>query len=109
MERTRESSRFLNGEDRRGLSVQPLSPVQRSGGVGGDGMSGRVTEVTRETCTHGANAPTCGTTPTMEKAAAVRAGVGVPHSSDEVPVMGMERRRGSWAQESQAKENGVMA
>jgi len=66
-------------------------------------MSGRVTEVTRETCTRGAQAPTGGTTPSTEEAATARAGVGVPHSSDEVPVMGMERRRGSWAEESEAK------
>ncbi len=100
---TRESSRYLNGEDRRGLGEQPSPTVQRSGGVSGDSMSGRVTEVTRETCTRGAQAPTGGTTPSTEEAATARAGVGVPHSSDEVPVMGMERRRGSWAEESEAK------
>ena len=66
-------------------------------------MSGRVTEETRETCPRGEQAPTGDTTPATEKAATARAGVGVLHSSEEVPVTGIERRRGSWAQESEAK------
>ena len=101
--RTRESSRFIYGEDRRGPGEQPSPTVQRTGGVSGDSMSGRATEETRETCPCGEQAPTGDTTPATEKAAKAWAGVGVLHSSEEVPVTGMERRRGSWAQESEAK------
>jgi len=90
-------SRFLYGEGSKGQTRQPSESVHGSGGVGGDGMLGRADGVTRETCSRGAQAPTHGTTPAMGKAEAARAGVGVLHSSDEAPVTGEERRRGSCA------------
>lgn len=80
-----------------------MQSVQRSGGVGGDGMLGRADGVTRETCSREAQAPTRGTTPETGEAEAARAGVGVLHSSEEVPVMGVERRRGSCADACEAE------
>ena len=66
-------------------------------------MLGRATEVTREACLRGAQAPTTGTTPSTEKVGLAQTGVGVLHSSEEVSVTDMERRRGSWAEGSEAK------
>ena len=60
-------------------------------------MLGRVTEETRETCQRGAQASTGGTTLETGKVVTARAGVGVLRSSEEVPVTGMERRRGGCA------------
>ena len=65
-------------------------------------MSERATWITRETCAREARASTCGTTPKMGEAATARAGVGVLHSSEEIPEIGMERRRGSCADAFQA-------
>ena len=72
-ERTGKPSRYLNDEGCEERTEQPLQSAQRSGGVSGDGMLGRVTEETRETCLRGAQAPTGGTTPATEKADTVRA------------------------------------
>ena len=94
---TGKPSHCVSGEGCQEQSTQPLKFAQRSGGVGGDSMSGRGTEETRETCSRGVQTPTGGTTSATEKAARARAGVGVLHSSEEVPVTGMERRRGSCA------------
>ena len=66
-------------------------------------MLGRADGVTRETCSREAQAPTRGTTPETGEAEAARAGVGVLHSSEEVPVMGVERRRGSCADACEAE------
>jgi RNA-directed DNA polymerase len=101
--RTRKASICVGSEACKRRTEQPLQSSERSGGVGGDGMSGRATEVTRETCARGANAPTGGTTPPTEEANTARAGVGVPHSSKETPVMGVERRRGSCADACEAE------
>ena len=65
-------------------------------------MSGRVTGITRETCSGEARASTCGATPEMGEAETARAGVGVLRSSKETPEIGVERRRGSCADVSQA-------
>ena len=46
--------------------------------------------------------PTGGTTSAMREAETARAGVGVLHSSDEAPENGVERRRGSCADASEA-------
>ena len=100
---TGKSSHFLNGEDCQDRTGQPLESDQRSGGVSGDGMLGRATEVTREACLREAQASTPGTTPSTEKVGLAQTGVGVLHSSDEVSVTDMERRRGSWAEGSEAK------
>ena len=97
--RTAKPSAFLKDEGCQGRTGQPLQSGQHCGGVSGDGMLGRATEVTREVWLSGAQAPTLGTTSETEKAAVAQPGVGVLHSSEEVPVTGMERRRGSWAQE----------
>lgn len=60
------------------------------------------TEVTREICPDGAKAPTVGTTPVTVKAGAVWAEVGLPRSSDEAPVTGVERRGKSCARVPEA-------
>ena len=65
-------------------------------------MSGRATWITRETCAREDRASTCGTTSKMGEAATARAGVGVLHSSEEIPENGTERRRGSCADAFQA-------
>ena len=65
-------------------------------------MSGRVTGITRETCSGEARASTCGATPEMGEAETARAGVGVLRSSKETPEIGVERRRGSCADAFQA-------
>ena len=101
-ESTGKPSRYPNGEGCQGRTRQPLESVHRSGGVSGDGMSGRATEETREICPRGVQAPTGGTTSAMREAAAARAEVGVLHSSDEVPESGMEPRRGSCADACEA-------
>ena len=96
-ERTGKPSRFLNDEGWQERTGQPLESAQRSGGVSGDGMLGRADGITRETCPRGPQAPTPGTTLETGKADAAGAGVGVLHSSEEVLVTGMERRRGGCA------------
>ena len=60
-------------------------------------MLGRANGVTRETCAGGTQVPTGGTTPQTGKAETACTGVGVLHSSEEIPVTGRERRRGSSA------------
>ena len=66
-------------------------------------MLGRVTGITREVCLHGAQPPTDDTTAATQEVVSVQAEVRVPHSSLEVPEIGMERRGGSCAEESEAK------
>lgn len=100
---TGEPSPYQQGEGCQGQTGQPLQSVQRSGGVSGDSMLGRVTGKTREVCLHGTQVPTDGTTPTTEKAVSVQAEVRVPHSSLEATEIGVERRGGSCAEESEAK------
>ena len=58
-------------------------------------MLGRANGITRETCEGGAEASTSGTTPATGEAESACTGVGVLHSSAEIPVTGTERRRGS--------------
>lgn len=79
------------------MANQLLLPLYHSGGVCGDGMSGRDDGLIRETCGCGVKAPTASTTPSKGKAGLASTGVGVLHSSDETPIMGVERRRGSCA------------
>lgn len=100
---TGKPSLYVHGEGCQERTVQPLESAQRSGGVSGDGMLGRADGVTRETCSRGAQVPTPGTTPATGKAGAAGAGVGVLHSSEEAPVMGVERRRGSSADACEAE------
>jgi len=66
-------------------------------------MSGRVNRVTRETCEHEAEASAIGTTLEKGEVVSVHAGVRVPRSSVEAPVIGVERRRGSCADASKAE------
>lgn len=66
-------------------------------------MLGREARITQETCARGENAPTSGTTSAKREAGSARAGVRVPHSSLEAPENGVERRRGSCAEESKAE------
>jgi len=97
-----EPSPWLAGEGRWAKAIQLLLPLYRSGGVCGDGMSGRDAGLSRETCACGGQPPTDGTTLATRKADPACAGVGVLHSSDEAPVTGVERRRGSCADASKA-------
>ena len=90
------------GEGCQGQTGQSSQFAHRSGGDSGDGMRGREARVTQETCARGENASTSGTTSAKREAASARAGVRVPHSSLEAPENGVERRRGSCAQESKA-------
>ncbi len=99
---TGKPSRCRNGEGCQGRRGQPSQSAHRSGGVSGDGMSGRATGVTREVCPRGAPGSTPGTTPSKGKAGAARAEDGVLHSSEEAPVMGAEQRRGSCADACEA-------
>ena len=80
-----------------------MQSVHRSGGVSGDGMQGREARVTQETCARGENASTSGTTSAKREAVSARAGVRVPHSSLEALESGVERRRGSCAEESKTE------
>ena len=82
---------------------QPSESAYRCGGVSGDGMQGRATEETREACWRGEQSSTLGTTSETGEAGMATTGVGVLHSSGEVPVMGMERRRGSSAEACEAE------
>ena len=100
---TRKPSPCLRGEGCQEQTGQPLQSVHRSGGVSGDGMQGREARVTQETCARGDNASTNGTTSAKREAVSARAGVRVPHSSLEAPESGVERRRGSCAEESKAE------
>lgn len=59
-------------------------------------MLRRATGVSREICKRETGVSTEGTTLETKKVFTARAEVGVLHSSDEAPVMGVERRRGSW-------------
>lgn len=101
-ETTGKPSRYLNGEGCQGWTRQPSESAHRSGGVSGDSMSGRATEVIREVCSRGGQPPTPGTTLSKGEAGAARVEVGVLHSSDETPVMGAERRQGSCADACEA-------
>jgi hypothetical protein len=85
-------SRCLIGEGRREEAGQQSEPSQRSGGVGVDGTSVSSVHVSWENCGGG-----CEAQPTSQAGSASEAGgavgeVGVPHSSDEAPVTGVERR-----------------
>ena len=102
-ERTGKPSTYLKCEGCQEQTEQPLQSVHRSGGVSGDGMLGREVRVTQETCARGENASTSGTTSAKREVVSARAGVRVPHSSLEAPVIGVERRRGSCAEESKAE------
>jgi len=66
-------------------------------------MQGREARVTQETCARGENASTSGTTSAKREAVSARAGVRVPHSSLEALESGVERRRGSCAEESKTE------
>jgi RNA-directed DNA polymerase len=99
---TGEPRLCLKDEGCQGQTGQPLQSVQRSGGVGEDGILGRAVGVTQETCERRGEDPRTGqTTPELGKVASTRAGVRVLHSSEETSVMGVERRRGSCAEESE--------
>jgi len=107
--RTGEPSHFLNGEGCQGRTGKSSQSVHRSGGVSGDGVLGRVTGITWEVCLHGAQAPTDGKTAATQEVVSVQAEVRVPHSSLEVPEIGMERRGGVVLKSLKQNENGAMA
>lgn len=99
---TGEPRLCLKDEGCQGQTGQPLQSVQRSGGVGEDGILGREVGVTQETCERRGEDPRTGhTTPELGKVCSTCAGVRVLHSSEETSVMGVERRRGSCAEESE--------
>jgi len=81
------------GEGRREGAGQQPAPPQRSGGVGVDGTSASSTRESWEVSSDG-----CKTQPTPQAGWASEAGgiageVGIPRSSEEAPVMGVEPRR----------------
>ena len=102
--RTGELSHYLNGEGCQGQTGKSSQSVHHSGGVSGDGMLGRVTGITREVCLHGD-----GTTAATQEVVSVQAEVRVPHSSLEVPEIGMERRGAVVLKSLKQNENGAMA
>jgi len=86
-------SRSLIGEGRREEAGQRPAPSHRSGGVSVDSTSVSSVKVSRENSGGG-----CKTQPSVQagysrKADGVAGEVGVLRSSDETPVMGVERRR----------------
>ena len=91
------------GEGCQERTGQALQSAYHSGGVSGDGMPGKATGITRETCKCGEQSPTGGTTPATGKADPAHAGVGVLRSSEETPENGVERRRGSCADACEAE------
>ena len=88
-----QPSHSLIGEGRREGAGQQPAPPQRSGGVGVDGTSASSTRESWEVSSDG-----CKTQPTAQAGQASEAGgaageVGILHSSEEAPVMGVESRR----------------
>ena len=104
--RTRKSSHYLNGEDRREETNKSSESLQRSGGVSGYSMLRRAAGVSREICKCETGVSTEDTTLETKKVFAARAEVGVPRSSDEAPVMGGEQRRDSWTNVFEAGREG---
>ena len=100
--RTRKSSLWLAGEDCKGETIKSSQALQRSGGVGGYSMLGRECGGSWEISNGGRKLPTGSTTPTKEEAHTAIREVGVLRSSNEVPAMGMEQRRGSCANAPEA-------
>jgi len=95
--RTGKPSLYLKGEGCQEETIQPLKFSQRFGGVSVESMLGKVTGLSQETCMRVVKSTTDSTTLETKKAVSAQTGVGVLHSSVEVPVMEMERRRGSCA------------
>lgn len=73
----------------------------RTGDVCEGNMPGKEGGISREICHREAKASTEGTTSHKKEVLSAMAEVGVLRSSDEVPVMGMEQRRGSCASASE--------
>src|SRR3990167_11306806 len=95
--RTRKWSSCLDGEDCKGGTIKSSQALHRSGGVGGYSMLGRECGGSWEISNGGRKLPTESTTSTKKEALTAIREVGVLRSSNEVPVMGMEQRRGSCA------------
>ena len=79
----------------------------RHGGVRRHGMSAKVMVLMEEICAGGRYSPTAGTSGEPVRPVQASAEVGEARSSDEVPVIGMERRglgRKKWTQ----KEPGLI-
>jgi hypothetical protein len=81
------------GEGRREEAGQQSLPSQRSGGVGVDGTSVRSVKVSWENSGVGCNAQPTAQAGNPSEADGVAGVVGVLRSSEEAPVMGVERRR----------------
>ena len=86
-------SRCLNGEGRREEAGQQPAPPHRSGGVGVGSTSGSSIRVSWEICGDGRKAQAPAQAGRTSEAGAVAAEVGILRSSEEAPVMGVERRR----------------
>ncbi len=86
-------SRCVTGEGRREETGQQSESSQRSGGVGVDGTSGSSIKVSWENSGGGPQAQPHAQAGRTSQAGGAVGEVGVPHSSEEAPVMGVERRR----------------
>jgi len=86
-------SRCLTGEGRREETGQQSESSQRSGGVGVDGTSGSSIKVNWENSGGGWQTQPHAQAGGTSEAGGVVGEVGVLRSSDEAPVMGVERRR----------------
>lgn len=112
--RTREPSFCFWSEGRRELSESSNAAarckqsvvVQRSGGVGGGSMSGSVLRRGQETLHKEDQASTTGTSSLNGEVWRVVQGVRVLHSSEEVAVMAMERRRGTYVDAIHRRKGG---
>ena len=86
-------SRCLIGEGRREGAGQQPAPPHRSGGVGVDGTSASSVRESWEISGDGSKTQTNAQAGWASEAGVVAGEVGVPHSSRETPVMGVEPRR----------------
>ena len=86
-------SRCWIGEGRREEAGQQSEPAQRSGGVGVEGTSGSSAKVSWEISGGGRKAQPHAQADGTSEAGGVVGEVGILRSSQEAPVMGVERRR----------------
>jgi RNA-directed DNA polymerase len=101
--RSSKSSPFYRGEDCKEETEQSSGSLHHTGGVCDGSMLRKEGGISREICHREAKASTEGTTSHKKEALSAMTEVGVLRSSDKVPVMGMEQRRGSCASASEVE------